>query len=142
MKKLIISLALILGFVFTSAAQDGVTLIRTDNDVYLTRNYDIGTLSGSDTSFIFSMRKPVSQAWSIQLYWYGVTGEGSVALEVTNFKTLSGWVAYTGSVSTTITGASGYDGWEDTIMAWDYCRLKLTKGTLSGGRLTAIIRIK
>ena len=141
MKKIIFIL-LLLGYALVGISQIGVTLIRTEQDIHLLLNYDLSTLSGSDTSFYFSINKEVSKSWAIQPYWRGVTGEGTLALEVTHMSNLAGWIPYYGSLSTTITGTNGAGGWEDTIWGWRYGRLKLTKGTLSAGRLTVVIVVK
>lgn len=103
---------------------------------FLVNSYD---LSGTSANFPFYFSNfEVQDVWSIQVKWSGVTGTGTVELEVSNDNL--GWISYSsGLLTTSITGASGNDGWEDDRFAWRYGRIKFTKGTLSAGVLTVTI---
>lgn len=137
MKNLILLLLILVG----TALQAQYTDIKLTNQSALITAFDVSDIAGTDTSFVFKISKLPQTAWSMQTIWTGVTGSGTVALEVTNYDNLTNFIAYSGLTAVTVTGASGTSAWEDYMWGWKYFRIKITKGTLSAGTLNVRINI-
>lgn len=108
-------------------------------DNLIVDDYDLSTLTGADTSYVFYFANftTLDVCWSIQIFWDGVTGTGTIELFVSDNGLR--WVDYHATLyNTSITGASDDAGWEDDIFAWKYGKLVVTKGTLTAGTLTAL----
>ena len=131
---------ILLALMAALSTQAQVTEIKFERDSYLLQYFDL-TIPSGDTAFIFTFKNPPKDDWSIDFGWTGVTGEGVIKLEVTNFDELTPWSGYVDDLSTIISGATGNDAWEDSMWSWKYFRIVIEKGTLSAGYLSLKINI-
>lgn len=145
MKKLISLLLLVLTTMMLLVAATGAraqyTEIKFPADTWLLTNFDLSSIGGTDTSFVFKIAKLPQRSWSLHSGWSGVVGVGSIKFEVTDYDDLSHWVEYDDNLTTTITGATGEDAWEDYVWSWKYFKITITKSTLSAGYLKSKINI-
>jgi hypothetical protein len=136
MKKLLILIILI---AIAVASKGQFTEIKYSRDNTLLSNFDLSTITGEDTSFVFKIMKTVMYCWSIHTAWTGVTGSGFVVMEVTDFDDLTNWISYNELFGTEISEGDGTDAWEDYMLAWTYIRIKIYKGEEG---LTGILTMK
>ena len=100
------------------------TIIKDDGLTNLLTNLDLSRVRSSDTSFYYVINVANINSWLIENSWTNVIGTGTLSLEVSSHSNLTNFIAYNGSLSTTITGATGRGAWEDYIFAWKYVRLR------------------
>ena len=98
------------------------------------------TISGTDTTIYVKMPATFSPTWMATVTWSTITGSGTCAL-VTSYKGVL-WEAYTGSPSVTLTGANNTYKYEDYMFSDVYLGFKITKGTISAGKVVVKILVR
>ena len=117
MKKLFVILMLLVPSLIYSQVQ------ITPRDGHLITNFDLTSMSGTDTTFEFQFPMQPSDRvgpWSMHGTWLNTDTTGTVYIKVTNYPNTA-FIYYADSLNFSITkGVSGKAAVEDSYWAWKY----------------------